>query len=113
MTCQHAEHRVAIDHDSRGVNGDEAVGVAVERETDVRTASGHFSCESGRRRGAAVAVDVGAVRVVEQDVDAGPGRFEDPRRGHAAGTVGAIDHEMELRRNGRRQFQPVIDVQVE
>ena len=74
------------------VDGHAAVGVAVEREADVGAALGHDGGQLDGCGGAAIEVDVGAVGLVEADVDHGAGRGEDRRRDSAAGAVGAIDH---------------------
>jgi hypothetical protein len=81
VECQHPQHGVAVHDASGGIDGDQAVGVAVEREADVGTASHDFPRERRRRRGSAARVDVDAVRVVEENLDLRSRRLEDPARG--------------------------------
>ena len=73
------------------VDEHDAVGVAVERDADVRLASDDLVLQVGRVGRAAAAVDVGAVGFRMDHIDAHAERRQDPRRDHRGGAVRAVD----------------------
>jgi hypothetical protein len=88
----HREQLVAIDHMSALIDQDDAVGIAVERDTDVGAHFAHLAAERFRRGGSAFLVDVEAVRI-DADRNHIGAQFPQCFRHHlVGGAVGAIDH---------------------
>ena len=75
---------VAVDDPAIRIDGDEPVGVAVEREPGVRAGCHDGLCQRGGRRRAGLDVDVHPVGRGVDDLDRRPGRLED--RGCDGGT---------------------------
>ena len=107
------EELVAVDDAAAAVDDDEPVGVAVEGEAEVGAPGDHLGRERRRGGGPAADVDVHAVRLVVDDVDAGPGRRQDPGGGDAAGAVRAVEDDVEVARRRLGEPAPVVQVAVE
>ena len=88
------DHVVAVDDPTALVDGDQPVAVAVEGEAGEGTLLDDHASESGRLGGAALTVDVGAVRrgVDQQDLGAGP--REDLTGDFEGGAVGGVDDDL-------------------
>jgi hypothetical protein len=88
------EHLIAVDELTEFVDGDDPIGVAVEREADPRS-RGQDRCLQllGVRRPASV-VDVRAVGRGVEHVDLGTQRAQGRGSGPECGTVAAIDHDV-------------------
>ena len=107
-----AEELVAVDDVPVAVDDHEAVGVAVEGEAQVGAAGHDLGREGRRGGGAAAGVDVHAVGLVVDDVDAGPGRGEDLGCGRAAGAVRAVEDDVQVARRRPREALAVVPVAV-
>ena len=89
------EHLVAVDDLALLVDRDHAIGVAVERETDVGPVCRARACWSVLGvRGAALLVDVGAVGRRVQHVDVGTERAQRGGRGAERRAVPAVDDDL-------------------
>ena len=101
VESQDPEHLVAIDDLAGRIDRDEPVGIAVEREADVRSGRDDRLGERRRGRGARAHVDVDAVGLGMDDVEPGAGRGEDLRSDHRSRPVRRVEHEMEPARVDR------------
>ena len=107
---QHGEDLVAVDDLPRVVDGQAAVGVAVEGDAGVgavRDDGGLQRPEVGR---AAPVVDVEAVGVGTDRDDLGPRAAQRHRAGHVGGAVRAVDDDLEAAQRGVEGGQQVRDV---
>ena len=101
----HGQELVAVDQMTVLVGDDDAIGVAVERDADIRAHLANFSAQRVGRRRAAVVVDVETVRF-DTDRDHVGAEFPQRLGRHAiGGAVGAIDDdaqavEREIARHG-------------
>ena len=86
---------VAVDHVAVGVDGDEPVGVTVEREPDVGTSVGDDPLERLEVVRAAVGVDVGAVRIGVDHRDVGTEGSQHLRPDDRSGAVRAVEDDAE------------------
>src|SRR5438094_6725337 len=100
------EDLVAVDDPASGVDRDEPIGVAVEREPDVRAGRDDGSGEGPGSGGAAVDVDVHAVGVVADHLDARAGRGEDLGRRGPTGPVRAVEHDPDVRGDPGGEREP-------
>ena len=98
-TLRHHRHQlVAIDQPAVLINDDHAVGVAIQRNADVRPQFPHLLRQRFRRGRADVAVDVHAVRLDAQGKDFRaqfPQRFRRHLVGRAIGAVDDHAHALE------------------
>src|SRR5690606_23601727 len=84
---------VAIDHLAALIRDDDAVGVAVERDADIGAALAHRGAHALRRSGAAILIDIEAVRIGADGDDFRPELPEYRRRNLVGGAVRAVDHD--------------------
>ena len=101
---QDPEDLVAVDDRPGGVDGDQPVGVAVEREAGVGAGRDDRLGERGRRGRTRPDVDVDAVGIGVDDLDPGAGRGQDLAADHGARAVRRVEHEVQAaaHRSSRR-----------
>ena len=75
-----ADQLIAVDHLAALVDGDASIGVAIEGKAQVRLRVADDPRERLRSGGAAVEIDVDAVRLAEAHVHARAGAFENRAR---------------------------------
>src|SRR5262249_58339443 len=94
---------VAVDETTGAVDGEAAVGVAVEGEAEIVFAGVHARREPLEVEGAAVEVDVAAVRRIAHGVDGRAEVAEDRRRDVRGRAVRAVEQEAEPREARARE----------
>src|SRR5690606_1444563 len=90
---QHHHDRVTVDDPPVGVDGQAAVGVTVVGQAEVRPVGDHRGTQRLHVGGAAVVVDVQAVRLGVDRDDVGAGRAVGAGRGQGGGPVRAVDDD--------------------
>ena len=105
---------VAVYHRPGGVDGDEAVGVAVERQAGVGAGIDDRQPERFRVGRAAAVVDVAPVGVIADDDDVGTESLEGGRRHFDGGAVGAVEHHAQaVEAAGAEGVYQVVDIAVD
>ena len=99
---QQRDDLVAVDDGPVCVDGEHAVGVAVEREPEVEAARAHAARERVQMRRADAVVDVDAVGLGGGDLVLDAELREDERRDRGGGAVGAVDEHAQRRHLDRR-----------
>src|SRR5262249_55953963 len=87
------EELISVDDTTAFVDDDHAVGVAVERNPDIRPHLAHLECERIGDRAAAFLVDIEPVGLNADGDDFGPKLPQRFRRYAIRRTVSAIDHD--------------------
>jgi hypothetical protein len=95
----------------RGIDRDQPIGIAIEREARIGTRGRDRPGQRRRCRRARLDVDVDAVGVGVDDVDTRTGRTQDLRTHRGARPVRGIEHEVQAAGVDRRcQPAPMVDV---
>jgi hypothetical protein len=111
LESEDPEDLVAVHDAALPIDRDQPIGVAVERETDVRPSLCDRPGERTRRRRARLDVDVDPVRVHVDGFYAGAGRGQDLLTRRTAGAVRAVEDDVQptgVDRGG--QATPVLEV---
>ena len=86
---------IAVDQPAMLVGHHQPVGIAIQRQAEIRAVPAHLTAEEAGHRRAAAVIDVEPVRL-HADPDHIRAQFPQHRRRHAIGrAIGAIDHDLQ------------------